>query len=143
MSTLTQIMSRHCRLLFNSDAPRLISSLHVTLTEAVSRCCECSRCYGGAKAKVRRITSRTPRQTNTHPKMSTDLQWLLIRKWNSFQHKGGNGPIFSKEKVSRKWSLSGPSNGWLVWERVQGDEGTCERTGETRRTDAVSSFRGR
>lgn len=33
-------------------------------------------------------------------KMSTDLQWLLIRKWNSFQHKGGNGPTFSREKVS-------------------------------------------
>jgi len=31
--------------------------------------------------------------------MSSDLQWLLLRKWNSFQHKGGNGPIFSKEPV--------------------------------------------
>ncbi|KAK4689111.1 large subunit ribosomal protein L28e, partial [Tremellales sp. Uapishka_1] len=30
--------------------------------------------------------------------MSTDLQWLLVRKWNSFQLKGGKGPIFSKEK---------------------------------------------
>jgi large subunit ribosomal protein L28e len=33
--------------------------------------------------------------------MSTDLQWLLVRKWNSFQVKGGHGPAFSKEKVSR------------------------------------------
>lgn len=32
--------------------------------------------------------------------MSTDLQWLLVRKWNSFQVKGGHGPAFSKEKVS-------------------------------------------
>ncbi|WVR05484.1 hypothetical protein IAU60_002500 [Kwoniella sp. DSM 27419] len=30
--------------------------------------------------------------------MSADLQWLLIRKWNSFQVKGGQGPTFSKEK---------------------------------------------
>ncbi|KAL7424312.1 hypothetical protein Q5752_001902 [Cryptotrichosporon argae] len=30
--------------------------------------------------------------------MSTDLQWLLIRKWNSFQHKSGNGPVLSREK---------------------------------------------
>ncbi|WVQ78605.1 hypothetical protein IAT38_000691 [Cryptococcus sp. DSM 104549] len=30
--------------------------------------------------------------------MSSDLQWLLIRKWNSFQVKGGQGPVFSKEK---------------------------------------------
>ncbi|WWC89712.1 uncharacterized protein L201_004637 [Kwoniella dendrophila CBS 6074] len=30
--------------------------------------------------------------------MSADLQWLLVRKWNSFQVKGGNGPSFSKEK---------------------------------------------
>ncbi|WWD16223.1 hypothetical protein CI109_100649 [Kwoniella shandongensis] len=30
--------------------------------------------------------------------MSADLQWLLIRKWNSFQVKGGHGPVFSKEK---------------------------------------------
>ncbi|GFZ45912.1 hypothetical protein JCM24511_03645 [Saitozyma sp. JCM 24511] len=30
--------------------------------------------------------------------MSTDLQWLLVRKWNSFQVKGGHGPAFSKEK---------------------------------------------
>ena len=32
--------------------------------------------------------------------MSADLQWLLVRKWNSFLVKGGNGPAFSKEKVS-------------------------------------------
>ena len=30
--------------------------------------------------------------------MSTDLQWLLVRKWNSFQHRRHNGPVFSKEK---------------------------------------------
>ncbi|WVQ69725.1 uncharacterized protein L199_007945 [Kwoniella botswanensis] len=30
--------------------------------------------------------------------MSADLQWLLVRKWNSFQVKGGHGPTFSKEK---------------------------------------------
>ncbi|ORY30020.1 ribosomal L28e protein family-domain-containing protein [Naematelia encephala] len=30
--------------------------------------------------------------------MSTDLQWLLIRKYNSFQHKTANGPILSREK---------------------------------------------
>lgn len=32
--------------------------------------------------------------------MSADLQWLLLRKWNSFQHKSGNGPVLSREKVS-------------------------------------------
>ncbi len=30
--------------------------------------------------------------------MSTDLQWLLLRKWNSFTHHGGNGTTFSREK---------------------------------------------
>ncbi|WVQ99044.1 hypothetical protein IAU59_006176 [Kwoniella sp. CBS 9459] len=30
--------------------------------------------------------------------MSADLQWLLVRKWNSFQVKGGHGPTFSREK---------------------------------------------
>lgn len=35
-------------------------------------------------------------------KMSADLQWLLVRKWNSFQHKAANGPIFSAEKVSHR-----------------------------------------
>lgn len=34
--------------------------------------------------------------------MSADLQWLLVRKWNSFQHKAANGPIFSAEKVSHR-----------------------------------------
>jgi hypothetical protein len=40
--------------------------------------------------------------------MSTDLQWLLVRKWNSFQVKGGHGPAFSKEKVSRGLDLRTP-----------------------------------
>lgn len=31
-------------------------------------------------------------------KMSTDLQWLLIRKYNSFQVKA-NGVVFSREAV--------------------------------------------
>jgi hypothetical protein len=31
--------------------------------------------------------------------MSTDLQWLIVRKWNSFLVKGGNGKAFSAEKV--------------------------------------------
>jgi hypothetical protein len=31
--------------------------------------------------------------------MSTDLQWLLIRNYNSFLKKGGNGKAFSAEKV--------------------------------------------
>ncbi|WVN86562.1 uncharacterized protein L203_101729 [Cryptococcus depauperatus CBS 7841] len=30
--------------------------------------------------------------------MSADLTWLLVRNWNSFQVKGGHGPVFSKEK---------------------------------------------
>ncbi|CAK9783900.1 ribosomal protein L28e [Cutaneotrichosporon oleaginosum] len=30
--------------------------------------------------------------------MSADLQWLLIRKWNSFMRPAANGPIFSAEK---------------------------------------------
>ncbi|WOO80879.1 60S ribosomal protein L28 [Vanrija pseudolonga] len=30
--------------------------------------------------------------------MSADLQWLLVRKWNSFQRKAVNGPVFSAEK---------------------------------------------
>ncbi|ADV19313.1 60s ribosomal protein, putative [Cryptococcus gattii WM276] len=30
--------------------------------------------------------------------MSSDLTWLLVRNWNSFQVKGGHGPVFSKEK---------------------------------------------
>ncbi|EIW66373.1 hypothetical protein TREMEDRAFT_41009 [Tremella mesenterica DSM 1558] len=30
--------------------------------------------------------------------MSTDLQWLLLRQWNSFQVKPKNGKTFSKEK---------------------------------------------
>lgn len=33
--------------------------------------------------------------------MSTDLQWLLIRKFNSFQHVTKNGRSFTKEPVSR------------------------------------------
>jgi large subunit ribosomal protein L28e len=32
--------------------------------------------------------------------MSGDLQWLLLRKNNSFIVKGGHGPAFSREKVS-------------------------------------------
>jgi hypothetical protein len=31
--------------------------------------------------------------------MSADLQWLLIRKWNSFMRPAANGPVFSSEKV--------------------------------------------
>ena len=31
--------------------------------------------------------------------MSTDLQWLLVRNYNSFLKKGGNGKAFSAEKV--------------------------------------------
>ncbi|OWT41503.1 large subunit ribosomal protein L28e [Cryptococcus neoformans] len=30
--------------------------------------------------------------------MSSDLTWLLVRNWNSFQVKGGHGPVFSREK---------------------------------------------
>ncbi|BEJ12306.1 hypothetical protein CspHIS471_0207660 [Cutaneotrichosporon sp. HIS471] len=30
--------------------------------------------------------------------MSADLQWLLIRKWNSFMRPAQNGPVFSSEK---------------------------------------------
>ncbi|KAE8540903.1 hypothetical protein D1P53_002255 [Cryptococcus gattii VGV] len=33
--------------------------------------------------------------------MSSDLTWLLVRNWNSFQVKGGHGPVFSKEKKFR------------------------------------------
>lgn len=36
---------------------------------------------------------------NTLPKMSTDLQWLLVRKYNSFMRPARNGPVFSAEKV--------------------------------------------
>lgn len=32
--------------------------------------------------------------------MSGDLQWLLLRKNNSFLVKSKNGPAFSREKVS-------------------------------------------
>lgn len=32
--------------------------------------------------------------------MSTDLQWLLVRKYNSFMRPARNGPVFSAEKVS-------------------------------------------
>lgn len=38
-------------------------------------------------------------------KMSTDLQWLIVRKWNSFQRKAATGPIFSAEKVSFRYEL--------------------------------------
>lgn len=32
---------------------------------------------------------------------SSDLTWLLVKKWNSFQVKGvPEGPVFSKEPVS-------------------------------------------
>ncbi len=31
--------------------------------------------------------------------MSADLQWLLIRKWNSFMRPAANGSVFSSEKV--------------------------------------------
>lgn len=34
--------------------------------------------------------------------MSSDLTWLLVRNWNSFQVKGGHGPVFSREKVSKE-----------------------------------------
>ena len=44
----------------------------------------------------RRKQQHTPTTT-----MSNDLQWLLVRKWNSFQHPGVKaGPTLSKEKVS-------------------------------------------
>lgn len=33
---------------------------------------------------------------------SSDLTWLLVKKWNAFQVKGvPEGPVFSKEPVSR------------------------------------------
>lgn len=44
--------------------------------------------------------------TTKHPQksaeMSSDLTWLLVRNWNSFQVKGGHGPVFSREKVSKE-----------------------------------------
>lgn len=55
--------------------------------------------------------------------MSADLQWLLIRKFNSFMVKGlPEGPIMSREQVGgiithvKSWG----SLGKLTWELIFG-----------------------
>lgn len=52
--------------------------------------------------------------------MSSDLTWLLVRNWNSFQVKGGHGPVFSKEKVSRDFGSGSVGRGRFQWKEFRG-----------------------
>lgn len=70
--------------------------------------------------------------------MSADLQWLLIRKWNSFMRPATNGPVFSAEKVrnldrkrtraATKWTSAGREG--LYWAE---EEESCARRGRGER----------